>query len=423
MRLHFLGGAREVGRSSILLESTQTRILLDCGIKVRDEEMGGITGYPKLPPGADAAIVSHCHLDHSGLYPEIVKRFNCPIFATPPTFALAELLAKDAKKVSPDLPYTLHDVAVAARNFILLPYNFQHTFQNVKFELRNAGHTPGSAMIVITVDRKKVVYTGDFKIGPTRLQHSAVPIENVDVLIIESTYAFHEHPNRRETEQKLMQKIEKVLKDGGNVLLPAFAVGRTQEIAVVSYTYDVTIPLFIAGMGSTVNDILLGYPDYVKDAPLMRAAIKNLRYPRHWQEPLQKPSAIISTAGMLEGGPAIRFLLALHKRRQRERTPDCVILTGFCLPETNAWFLLNKQLIHMRVKKTRRMKPVTIDIPTEIHHLSAHADRKDLLALIKAANPEKIICIHGDRCEDFATELKEMGYAAYAPKKSEVIEI
>lgn len=424
MRIHILGSGQEVGRSGIFVECGKN-VLLDCGIKVRDQEMGGATGFPAIPKTMriDATIVCHAHLDHSAFIPAIADR--CLFFGTPPTQGLAELLARDAKKVSPELPYSIQDVERAFRNFVLMPYGIEHSLgPDAAFTLHDAGHLPGSACVELKAEGKRLVYTSDFKLEEMRLQPPGVkPVEDADVLVIECTYAQREHPNRKETEKRLIKRVHEVIESGGNVLMPAFAVGRTQELALIMFAYDVELPVFIDGMGNLASQIIQNYPKYVKNHTILKEAIRNMTpVGRDKNVPLREPSVIIATAGMLEGGPAMSYLLAMDKRYREERKAGAVLFSGFCLPETNGWHLQNTQTIYLKKKGIKKAKPINISLPNELFHLSAHAGRTDIMEYVRKANPSKIVCVHGDGCPAFAEELTSQGWDAIAPKNGESIE-
>jgi putative mRNA 3-end processing factor len=432
MRISVYGSGREVGRSAIMLSHNKKNILLDCGIKVYEEEvefeLGG--GAPQIPRDIqiDGAIISHAHLDHSGYFPAIHMRNRCPIYCTPPTQGIANVLTRDAKKVDPTLPYEISDIDEALRAFILIPYGLEHTLSGgseaMKFTLHDAGHIPGAAITEVNVGKKKIVYTGDFKMENTRLHAPAETMENVDTLIMESTYALRDHPDRKETEDRMCKEMQKVFDDEGNVLFPAFAVGRTQELAMVLYTHDVELPIFVDGMGALISEVLLGYPKYVKNYDMLREAIGNLNHVgRDKNIPLKHPSAIISTAGMLEGGPAITYITLMQKKKQDKNINSAIFMTGYCLGNTNGWYLQNKQMIYLKKRKQKKSKPFNVDLRTDLFHLSAHAGRKDLLEFIKKANPQRILCVHGDHCKEFAGQLKDMGYDATAPENGTSIEV
>jgi putative mRNA 3-end processing factor len=429
-KISILGAGQEVGRSAIMLNGGGKTLLMDAGIKVRDQDLG-VTGFPNFSHNMkiDATLVCHAHLDHSGYFPFINKEFHCPIFGTTPTQSLVELLINDAKKVDPTLPFGRDDIESAYNSFIGIPYGLEHTIGDIRFTLHDAGHIPGSAIAEVKIGGKRIAYTSDFKYEETRLHTGAKVVADVDVLITESTYARREHRSRKDVEHEMIKTVKKTLHEGGNVLFPTFAVGRTQELAMVLKAYNFNVPIYIDGMGRTASEIILNYPRYIKNPGELKAAINNLiAVGKDKTIPTRKPSIIIATSGMMEGGPALTYLLALDKKLKEQEQQSSVVFTGYCVEETNGWFLQNKQMIYLKErnfkhKKEKKAKPIQIGLSIHNHHLSAHAGEHELYDYIEKASPDKVICVHGDDTPGFAADLQEKGYNAVAPKNGEIIEI
>src|SRR5512143_535653 len=246
-----LGASREVGRSAFML-GTDKRILLDYGIKIFDLE-----GKPKFPLGTplkpDMAVLSHANLDHSGCIPAIYTENQRKWYSTPPTKDICEILWAYSMKIMGDgLPYRLADYKKALHSWD--PLLCKHPVRRgvTKIELFDAGHICGSAMIEAEYKGRTFFYTGDFKCSDTDMHKGAKYAEGVDVLMIESTYAKREHPPRAEIEDKLMQHIFETMDQGGNVLLPSFALGRTQELISLIRRHDKEVPIFVDGMGRDI---------------------------------------------------------------------------------------------------------------------------------------------------------------------------
>ncbi len=411
--LTFLGGAGEVGRSGILFEDDK-KILMDYGIKIHEK-----TEYPLPFQGfLNALIISHAHLDHSGFSPAAYESQNPLCFGTYPTQALSLLLIKDSMKVQKlkreKQQFSSSDFKKMLHAYVPLPYDTRHNLsRSLSLSLRDAGHILGSSLVELNYGNKKLVYTGDFKLGETRMHRGARPIKDVNVLIIESTYSDRDHPDRKELEKRLHDEVRAVIERGGNVLFPAFAVGRSQELLQILHAMKEDFPVYLDGMAKTASEISLDYPSYMKDARAFRESLseaKFVMFEGHRRRALSEPSVIVSTAGMLEGGPAMGYIPRLNKQSK-------IILTGYQMPGTNGWHLLNSKIV-----RTNGLE-MKVEIPVEYLDLSAHAGRSDLLKFISAAAPEKIFCIHGDHCDKFAAELKEGGYEARAPKIGESSEI
>lgn len=408
--LDCLGASGEVGRSAFLL-NTDRRILLDYGVKIFD-----ISGKPKFPSEnieADAMILSHAHLDHSGFIPALYKR-NSRIrwFATPPTEEICELLWSDLMKImGNELPYSPHDFKKALSNWSPVKYGQQINFGETEVSMTDAGHIAGASILNIEYNNKRIVYTGDFKLEETRMHKGAKTIKNADVLIIESTYASREHPNRRETEERIMQEIRETVEDGGNALFPAFSLGRTQELVSIIRHYDRNVPVFMDGMGKDITQIYLRYGNYIKDAHSFRKAVQSITMVGgrgQKAEAVGTPGVIISSAGMLMGGPMLNYLFNANNKSR-------IIFTGYNVEGSNGWLLLNKGTIMVNGQE------LAVDLPAQYLDLSAHAGRTDLLRFINDASPEKIVLVHGDNPAEFAAELQAAGYDAVAPKIGERI--
>ncbi len=404
-----LGASREVGRSAFLLQ-TDKRIALDYGIKIFDK--AGVPKYPletSLKP--DLAVLSHAHLDHSGCIPALYTENRLTWYSTPPTKDICEILWADNMKIMGDeLPYRLQHFKKALRSWDPLLYNHPIQTGDTKIELFDAGHISGSAMVEVGYKGRSFFYTGDFKCEPTLMHEGAKYVDGVDVLMIESTYAKREHPPRQELEKKLMEHIHETLENGGNVLLPSFALGRTQELIALIRRHDQEIPVFVDGMGRDITKVYLNYPQYMKDAASFRKAVRSVTMVEGIPDKraaTREPSVIITSAGMMNGGPVLNYLFNVNSDSK-------VIFTGYCVEGTNGWLLQNKGMI---MKDGAELE---IDLPVEYLDFSAHAGRSEILRFIKKANPEKVLLVHGDKPEEFAAELKEEhGYDALAPLPGE----
>ncbi|MDD5317271.1 MAG: MBL fold metallo-hydrolase [Candidatus ainarchaeum sp.] len=413
MKLRFLGAAREVGRSGVLLDAGK-RILFDYGMKVGEKNE-----FPlQAPSGIDAVVLSHAHLDHTGSSPALYEKANPPCFLTPPTADLASLLLKDSLKVcrlkGERAPFSQFHLKKMERAVIPLGYGRQFPLsRDSSLTFFDAGHVPGSAIAQVYSQHKRIVYTGDFKMEATRMHRGAEPVENCDVLVIESTYEDHDHPDRPKLEKRIAEEARETMDGGGSVLFPAFAVGRSQELLMLVDDLLPGAQAYIDGMSKTATEIAAAHPQYLRNAKALRKAMRDAEWVEtdgQRRKAAEEPSVIISSAGMLEGGPALTYLLKLNERSK-------IILTGYQVEGTNARSLLEKK----RVVIDNSQYEVTI--PTEYLDMSAHAGRSDLLAFVKRANPEKVFCIHGDKCEEFAEALRGMGFDAKAPRLGDSFEL
>ncbi|VVC04288.1 Ribonuclease J [Candidatus Bilamarchaeum dharawalense] len=404
-----LGASREVGRSAFMLR-TDKNILLDYGIKIFDE-----SNLPKFPLETslkpDMMLLSHAHLDHSGCIPALYRDNKITWYSTPPTKDICEILWLDSMKIMGDgLPYRLGHFNKALKHWDPLLYKKPIQTGQTRIELFDAGHISGASMIDIEYKGKTFFYTGDFKCDETMMHKGAKFIDGVDTLMIESTYAQKDHPPRKEVEQRLMEEIYDTLESGGNVLLPSFALGRTQELIALIRSYDENVPVYVDGMGKEISRIYMQYPSYIKDPEKFKRAIRSVNLVAGIPDKkaaTRQPSVIITSSGMMNGGPVLNYLFNLNSNSK-------IILTGYCVEGTNGNTLLNQGFI------TQDGEQLQVDLPIEYLDLSAHAGRTDLIKFIKKAGPEKVLLVHGDHPEEFAKELKEQhGFDALAPLPGE----
>jgi len=287
-------------------------------------------------------------------------------------------------------------------------------FSNSEVTFFEAGHVPGSSMILVEMDGKRILYTGDVKFIDTELMRGAhTDFKDIDLLICESTYPKKEHPDRKELRKELINHVLDVINNNGIVLLPCFAIGRTQELLQILSDLDIT--LYLDGMGKTVASIMLKHPESIRDPKKLKKAFgKARKIKKHWErfKLLGKPSAIITTAGMLNGGPITHYIKKLHKRE------NCSLyISGYQVEGTVGGTLQNTGRY---VNEGLDVKPA---MQIQFRDWSAHCDRSHILEFIKKIHPKKTIFNHGPFCEEFAKDVSAMGFPAIAPANGEKIEV
>ncbi len=413
MKLTSLGAGNEVGRSAFVVED-KSRILLDYGVKIFTR--GNPPQYPLNPGKIDAAIISHAHLDHIGYLPALYKERKVPWYSTPITYDIGEVMWYDSIKIAKinneKVPFNGYDIKKAYKNWNPLVYGMEDEIKEFVVKFYDASHIAGSAMIELYNKEKRILYTGDLKMSPTEMHSGAKEVET-DVLIIEGTYYYKDHPPRKEVEKQLMEEIKETIEEGGSVLLPSFALGRTQELLKVVRKYDKDVPVYIDGMGKRITKIYLKFPGYYSDFKGFEKAVQSVKFvetPKQREKALREPSVIISTAGMLEGGPALYYITRLNPKSK-------IILTGYCVEGTNGRNLLEKQEIEVDGYK------LAVDIPVKFIDFSAHCGREEVIRFAEKSNAEKIIIVHSDNGKGFGEELKEKGFDAYGITTGETIEI
>jgi len=410
VEISFLGGGREVGRMGILIDNGSQRLLLDYGVSV---ETMAVPIEPPKPP--HALLLSHAHLDHSGNIPSLYSRgWEGRVYATPATFEIADMLLKDSHKVQKlkgmHPRYDLHDVAHMGRQGVEMHFGRQRQLKSASFTLNDAGHVPGSSSILIETGGKRILYTGDIKLEDTLLMRSAFrDFRDIDILITESTYSYKNHPPRQETVRRIRDKVRQSLQSGGFVVLPCFAVGRAQEMLLA--IKDIGYPVYMDGMCIGATKAVLAHKEAVRDHALLGEAMSRVRKIRSQSQrkhAIRDAGVVITTAGMLNGGPVHFYIRELHDR------PECaMILNGFQIPGTVGRTLMDTGVyVHEDMEFRPRMSVDFMD-------LSAHAGRDEIIDLVKDLNPGKVFLVHGERTEEFAADLKGMGFDAAAPKNGD----
>ncbi|HDJ89771.1 MAG TPA: beta-CASP ribonuclease aCPSF1, partial [Thermoprotei archaeon] len=345
VRITALGGFQEVGRSAILIQTAESNVLLDAGIKPGAR----IDYFPRLDVGEfdidnlDAVIISHAHLDHSGFLPFLYKYgYRGPVYTTEPTLYLMKLLFEDYIDVSMKegkiFPYQKRDIMKAISYVIPLSYGeVTDITSDIRLTFHNAGHILGSAITHLHIGRGffNLIYTGDFKFERSRLLDQAVyKFPRAELLIMESTYGGVNDimPSRIESEQALIEIINRTISRGGKVLIPTLAVGRTQEIMLVlneaiKRKLIPEITIFIEGMMKEATAIHTAFPTYLSQTiresihegenPFMSKFFETVDDSSKREEVVNgPPSIILATSGMLTGGPVLEYLryLAPDKR-------------------------------------------------------------------------------------------------------------
>ncbi len=408
MEVEFLGGAREVGRSAVLVDDA---LLLDYGLLTADPPQ-----YPIREPEPDAVVVSHGHLDHVGAVPALLKGDRRPtIHWTPPTAELTRTLARDTLKLhgnSPLCPFSAEHVArlgeAEARHGYEEPFDVAGGVDCGGYEvtLFNAGHIPGSAHVLVDDGDTRLLYTGDFHTDDQRLVSATTARPDADAVICEATYADVTHDERATVEKRWAERVQTTIWEGGTVVAPAFAIGRTQELMLVADANDLTP--YVDGMGIDVTRMFRHHPEYLRDPEAFRRAKGAARFVTGRDGQRERIAddneLIITTSGMLAGGPVHSYL-----PRIRGSPTNTVTLTGYQVEGTPGRELQD----HGRLAINGQVRPVSARV--ESYDFSAHADRGGLESFLDAYRDARVLVVHGDRCETFAEDLRADGFEAGAP--------
>lgn len=421
MKLVFHGGAGEVGRSCIELAAGKRRLLLDCGLKLTEYDSEYPVGVDR-PDTIDAVFITHAHLDHTGALPLFDHRgMSCPVFMTKATKALTRLILKDAFKIGKithqHLGYGKADIRKVLDCIRRVRIDAEGSFDSVSFEYFDAGHIPGAASVLLSIDGTNILYTGDINTIDTRLHRAAeTGFPDIDVLICESTYGDRDHPPRDKAEQKFLDCIQDTLRRGGSVIIPVFALGRSQEVLQILADRKFDAPVYFDGMGITATNIALENPDSIRDPAALKKAFSRARVVksnRDRMEAVKTKSIIVTTSGMLTGGPVMHYLKYLNDPK------NSILLTGYQAEHTNGRLLLEEGKLFIDGWKT--------GVKCEVRQFdfSAHAGMSRLKALVRKVGPKKVFFVHGEQSsvENMRAWADALGMEAYAPKLGETVRI
>ncbi|AGB38093.1 MBL fold metallo-hydrolase [Natronococcus occultus] len=404
MDVRLLGGAREIGRSAVLVDDS---LLIDFGM-----DSGNPPSFPIEDVDPDAVVVSHGHLDHVGSIPTLLSgEARPPIHWTSPTSELAMVLARDTLELhggTYNCPFT--ETELARLTQVSETHGYGDPFEAAGYEITffDAGHVPGSAHVLVSDGDTRLLYTGDFHTEDQQLLSGTTARPPADAVICESTYADVTRPPRAEIEQAFVDSLERTLWEGGTVVVPAFAIGRTQEMLCLCEQHD--LECYVDGMGKRVTELFLREPnrEFLRDPDLLRRAKGNARFVdgRDGQRKriAEQNTVIVTTSGMLHGGPAMTYVPAV-----RSHPTNKIALTGHQVEGTPGRELYETG---SAVIDGRSMR---VSAQVEQYDFSAHADREGLLAFLEEYADAHVLVNHGDRCEEFAADLREDGFDAAAP--------
>lgn len=447
LKLQFFGAAREVTGSKHLITLNNKQILLDCGMfqgrrKIAEEKNRNFLFDSK---NIDAVILSHAHIDHSGLIPLLVKNgFKGKIYSTEATKDIAkymlmdsasiqereyEYMCKKKKKCSPPI-YGIEDAEKALTHFVGIPYGKEfEVIEGVTAMFYDAGHILGSAITHITIHDKetkkttKIGYTGDLGRKGLPLLRDPQMIPAVDYLISESTYGNRLHAAIKDMKDLLAEKILATIKRGGKIIIPAFALERSQEIIYILHQLSdqqkiPELPIFVdSPLSGNLTEVFTNHPECL-DKETHDEFIKNkenpfgfgkLKYTASAEESkklndIKVPCIIISASGMCEYGRILH-----HLKNNIENPRTTVLIVGYQAENTLGRKLQDGQT---QVSIFGDEYHVKAEIVT-MDGFSAHADRSDLLEYIqKIPGDQSIFLVHGEESQGltFAEVLKQNGF-------------
>ncbi|MFO8132741.1 MAG: MBL fold metallo-hydrolase [Thermoplasmatota archaeon] len=408
MDVRFLGGAHEVGRVGILAELNGSSLLFDYGMTP-----GVPPAYPVQAPPVECLFLSHGHLDHSGMAPWLSGRYNVPIFSTPVTQEIARILFSDSLKIARcngyPFPYSDRDVEEAERNFLSIDPGEHISVGDMEISCHPAGHIPGSLMF--KEENTGVLIACDLNTIDSRLVAGAEPV-SCDTLLMEGTYAGQNHPPRRELEQQFLDTVDDVVARGGTAIIPAFAVGRTQEVAML--LADSGHEVWLDGMGSRIGEIFLQHPSYLRSPKGLKKALDNVHlvYSRKGKRMAMDGDVIVTTSGMLNGGPVLGYADNI-----RDDPNSAIIITGYQVEGTNGERLLETGELSLYGVK----RPVNAEV--FFYDFSAHAGHDELRDFARACRPERVVLFHSDNPEPLAAELRDFAAEVVIPENGDQLSL
>ncbi|HET9806933.1 MAG TPA: beta-CASP ribonuclease aCPSF1 [Nitrososphaeraceae archaeon] len=449
-----LGGVKQVGRSCFLVVTSESKIMLDCGIN--PGENNGIDAFPRIDwldcqlEDIDAIVISHAHIDHQGFLPTLFKYgYDGPVYCTEPTLPLMNLLQSDSVKIAQNngiyCPYETRDINEVIKHCITLPYGKPTDISpDITITLNNAGHIMGSATVHLNISgAHNILYSGDYKYSKTQLLDCAVSnYPRVETLITESTYGGSNDimPDQSVVYNTFTETINKTLTNGGKVLIPLPAVGRAQEIMLVldkemKEGRLIEAPIYIEGMISEASAIHMSYAHYLGQD--VRRSVSQGINPFQSEyftvvnglgkrdEVLNdpNPAIIMATSGMLEGGPSVEYFKEIATRSNNK-----MIFVSYQINGTLGRRVLDGNMNEVSMMdKNGKVKVIPLKCQTQkIDGFSGHSDFNQILSFVSRIKPKRVLVNHGERTksENIASTIyNKIGIRSSVPDNREIIKL
>lgn len=412
----------EIGANSYLLETSDARVVLDAGMHPKHEGGEAIPHYELLEEhSVDSIVITHSHLDHVGTLPVLLSgQKNAKVFLTPETADLASAMLHNSVNVMQakrmehgitEYPLFTHeeidDVAAGfehrgtSRPFELAPGG------GIRGEFHDAGHILGSVGISIHAEGKHVFYTGDVNFEDSTLQKAArFPTEKVDTLIIETTRGAQPRRadyNRRDEENRFAEKIAEVIARGGSVLIPVFAMGKTQEVLAMLHRFraekriNPKTPLYIGGLSTKMTHVYDRHADTSRRQLsgfkfLRDMAIEGGNRRRKGPVPFHNGCIYALSSGMMSENTLSN---AFARQGILENPKHAICFVGYADPETPGGVIRRSQRGD-EISLDPKLPPVKMECDVEVYDFSGHATRESILEYTVKTAPEKVFLVHGD---------------------------
>ncbi len=446
MRLTFYGAVKMVTGSNYLFETGKTKILVDCGLHQGSNfcERHNWEQFAYDPKEIDAVFVTHAHIDHTGRLPQLVKRgFRGKVYSTPPTRDAAELLlldsehllAQEAQKFGKPILYATDDVNQLMTQWKGVPYHEKITVGDITATSYDAGHILGASFYVIEAEGKRVVVSGDLGNVPMPMLNPTEIVENADYCLLESTYGGRVHENVTLRKDELEDAIEEVAQAGGALMIPAFAMERTQELLfelndLVQHGRIPVVPVFLdSPLAIKLTTVYQKYVSYLNPETRARIAsgdevfdFRGLRTTLTTDESktindVPPPKVIIAGSGMSNGGRILH-----HERRYLSDPKSMLLVIGYQSKGS-----LGRQLLDG--EKTVKIFGEEILVRAQIRTISgysAHADSVQLFEWVRHMRTtlNRVFMVHGEEDEARALAnriITDLAIDAHVPDLGETV--
>ncbi|MCM3714000.1 MBL fold metallo-hydrolase [Alkalihalobacillus oceani] len=434
MRITVLGGGNEIGASCLHVEIEGTAVLIDAGMRIHGEHLLPALGLLEELSRPKAILVTHAHADHIGALPLVHALFpEVPVYATAPTIALMRIMMKDSLKIieqksqaeSSVPPYSFEQVERLLDAMLTIPASDCLRIGELDIQVFQAGHILGAVMFLFQSRQAELLITGDisFKDGRTitgaKVTHTLQP----DVVVMESTYGNRTHVDRHTEEKRLVDHVAEVIGNGGFALVPAFALGRAQEVLLILQDYMdrgliPEFPIYVDGLVTPISGVYKQYPQYLKgvlahrinregDVFLKEGRCHAVQAKDRERIIQGKPACIVASSGMLTGGAS-----SWYAERLVSSEKNAILLTGYQDEESPGQALLH---VAEGLKNELTINGSVYQVKAQIgkYGLSAHADAHEMTMFIQKLAPAHTLLVHGD--DDARLTLQSMLNDRYNP--------
>jgi putative mRNA 3-end processing factor len=404
VKVSILGGGREVGRSAVLVNADGKKLLLDYGVSFGEKDRPVFPLHVR-PVDLSAIVVSHAHLDHIGAAPYFYITGSPRLIATRPTMDVARLLVLDFLRLNaPYVEYEMREFERMYDSTQFVEYGESVDVDGLFLQFFNAGHIIGSVLTYVeTPSGENILYTGDFNTIETwTFRPAEIPPLKVTTIIVESTYGARNHPSRSRVEERLVSIVEETVDRGGVALIPAFSVGRSQEVVTLLCTRAPYLDVYVDGLSRDVTEVYVKHKKFLRDPALFSKVVENVNFvvdSSMRRKITKKPCVIVASAGMLKGGPSLYYFKKLY-----DNPRNSIILVSYqAINSTGHKLLEEGQILEQNIGPIRAR--------LEWLDLSSHTSRDETVKYILRykSTLRDIVLVHGDyeEAQALASRIRE----------------